>query len=213
MLFLLALGAMLVVLLTVAVALPDAAPQVAKQSTPTATPERTATPDSHTIYTPTRLIASKMRLDAAVMPVAATDQGAMATPKCASASDPVCGEVYWWSVGVAPGQIGNAVIAGHVNRPDASPASFGALNRLQVGDTVQIVTAQGARLSFTVTQVETVSAYVTGGNNPVINEIFGPSSQANLNLITCIGDWDGATFDHRLVIHTLLTGSAPLPQG
>jgi sortase A len=187
-----------------------------RSATPTITPSPTIWNDpqagQRAAYTPKHIIIARMGLDADVMPVGATDDGSMATPHCISPTDPVCGEVYWWSGGVVPGETGNAVIAGHVNRPDASPASFGKLSAMRVGDTVQIVATQGTTLTFVVTQVEVVSAYVKGGSNPIINQIFGPSSSPDLNLITCIGDWDGATFNERLVVHTQLQGPSPITQ-
>lgn len=183
----------------------------------TVTPATTATPwtdpqaAAHAAFTPVRLIVPAMHLDAKVIPVGTTATGAMSTPHCASATDPVCGEVYWYSPGVVPGQTGNAVIAGHVNRPDASPASFGALTNLAAGDTFQVQTADNHMLTFKVTSIERVTAYASGQNNPIINEIFGPATQPDLNLITCIGDWDGATFNQRLVVHTQIVGTSPYP--
>ena len=37
-----------------------------------------------------------------------------------------------------PGQIGNAVIAGHLDRKDGSPAIFWGLRQLAVGDSVMV---------------------------------------------------------------------------
>jgi hypothetical protein len=166
---------------------------------------------AHLEFTPVKLIIPKIRLDANVIAVGPDATGLMSTPKCISATDPVCGEVYWWSVGAVPGQRGNAVIAGHLNRPDNSPASFGSLSQLVTGDTFLVEVQNGATLSFTVTSTETVSAYTTGANDPIITDIFGPATTVNVNLITCAGDWDGHTFDHRLVVHAQLNGTSPFP--
>lgn len=178
----------------------------------TATPWQDPLTAAHTAFIPTHIIVPAMHLDADVIPVGATPDGAMSTPHCQTATDPICGEVYWWSGGVVPGQTGNAVLAGHVNRPDASPASFGSLPLMKVGDTFQVRVANGQTLTFEVQSIETVTAYAKGQNNPIISEIFGPSTHADLNLITCIGDWDGATFDHRLIVHTRIVGTSPFPQ-
>jgi hypothetical protein len=193
--------------------------QVAARPTPTPTSIATATVWSDPLtqarlaFTPTHITIPAMHLNAAVIAVGATTDGSMATPHCASATDPLCSEVYWWDGGVVPGQNGNAVMAGHVNRPDASPASFGNLDALVVGNQFTIHTQSGKDLTFVVTKIERVTAYAKGGNNPIINEIFGPAATPNLNLITCIGDWDGATFDQRLVVHTQLVGQSSFPAG
>lgn len=214
--------ALLIVLVVVAIALPGGNDATSAKVTLTATRTLPTPILSPTIFTdplqaaraqymPTRLVVPKMGLDASVIGEGATDDGSMATPKCQSAADPICGSVYWWNVGVVPGETGNAVIAGHVNRPDASPASFGNLSAMAVGDSFTIDTAKGVTLSFIVYDVTVVSAYVKGGDNPIINQIFGPSTDANVNLITCIGDWDGATFNERLVVQARLVGPSPLP--
>ncbi|HKD75930.1 MAG TPA: class F sortase [Ktedonobacterales bacterium] len=210
----------LLVLVVLAVTLPDGHPGLAKThaSTPaaaTSTVPATVWTDpadaAHQAFTPLKLVIPKMHLDAKVIGVGAKSDGAMATPVCQSAADPVCGEVYWWSPGAVPGQPGNTVIAGHINRPDASPASFWFLYQLSAGDTMQITVANGDVLTYVVASTSVVTAYATGANNPVLNAIFGPATSQNLNLITCVGDWDGKTFDHRLVVQARLVGTTPYP--
>ncbi len=206
-------------LVTLAVVLPDApAPEhpVATQkkstsSAATATSSTDPLQAARAAFTPTRLVVPKMNIDVVVIPVGTTSAGAMDAPRCDNESDPICNEVYWWNGGTVPGQRGNAVIAGHINRPNYDPAPFWNLHEMAVGDKLTVTVTNGQQLTFVVTSVETVSAYASGANNPVINDIFGPSLTDNVNLITCTGDWDGTTFDHRLVVHTQLVGTSPFP--
>src|SRR5262249_22390958 len=100
--------------------------------------------------------------------------------------------------------IGNAVIAGHYDRKDGSPAIFWNLRDLQIGDSVYVRSAGGATLHFVVDDVETYLNPTGGQNDPVLQRIFGPASTANLNLITCTGDWTGKEYTKKLVVFTTL---------
>lgn len=176
-------------------------------------PTTDATSDNRPLaaLAPARLVIPKLGLNAPILALDPDPSGAMQAPRIGGPSNPIWSEVYWWDVGARPGAIGNAVIAGHVNRPDASPSTFTHLNRLVPGDTVQVVTAGGLALSFRVTAKDTPSVYVHGGNDPTIERIFGPALTPNLNLMTCWGAWDGAEFNQRLVIYSTLIGPSPFP--
>lgn len=162
-------------------------------------------------YLPVRLTMSRLHIDAPIIPVSTDANGAMLAPDDAPKESPIWNEVYWWNAGAYPGQTGNAVIAGHVNRPYPGPAPFTDLEKLVVGDTILIQTAGGATLTFVVTGTATPTAYAQGDSNPIIEQIFGPAVTPNLNLITCYGQYDGKTFDHRLVVYTRLEGVSPFP--
>lgn len=158
---------------------------------------------------PARLIIPRMGLDATIIPVGADEHGAMIAPRAPSPRDPVWSEVYWWDVGVLPGLAGNAVIAGHVNRPDASPSMFTHLNWLVPGDRIQVVTVGNQTLTFVVTSKEAPLIASRNDAEAALGRIFGPSLTPDLNLITCWGDWTGSDFNRRLVIHATLVGLAP----
>lgn len=183
----------------------------------TATPQPTPTTwvDPQTALAqqnaPVRLEIPSINLNVVIIPVGATSAGNMDAPRCNQNSDPICNEVYWYSGGYLPGETGNAAIAGHVNRPDLSPAPFWYLYRVRVGDTITVITQSGMTLNFTVTSVTWISAYASGANNPTLDSVFGPATTRNLNLMTCVGDWDGHTFDHRLLVQAQLSGAAPFP--
>ena len=124
------------------------------------------------------------------------------------ASDPIWATAFWWKLGAQPGQPGNAVLAGHVDRNDGSRAVFWNLGQIQPGDLITITTQSGQTLRFQVTDVEAFDNPDGGPNDPVIQRVFGPASTANLNLITCYGSWIGTEYNQRLVVFsTLITGS------
>lgn len=176
------------------------------QVAPTATPVPTE-------LLPARLIIPRMELNAPIVPVGVDASGAMTAPYVANPHDPIWSAVYWWNLGVLPGQTGNAVIAGHVNRPDASSSTFTGLDRLEPGDQIKVVTTGGPLLTFVVTSKETPLLQEHDPGDPAFMRVFGPSLTANLNLITCWGEWIGHTFNRRLVIHTTLVGPSPFATG
>ena len=201
----------------VLVACGQGAPQARPAATATPTivpPTPTATPDPAALaaqWMPKQLSIPRLGVKSKVIGVGADSNGNMLAPVDAPPGDPLWDEVYWWNGGAVPGRTGNAVIAGHVNRPTPGPAPFTALTDLRKGDTIQILATNGQTLTFAVVDIQTPSAYETGANNPVLVGIFGPSNTPNLNLITCYGTYDGHTFDHRLVVFTRLVGPSPFP--
>lgn len=108
--------------------------------------------------------------------------------------------VAWYERGARPGALGNAVIAGHLDSP-GGPAIFYRLRDLEPGDEITVTTHDGEELRFVVDR----AASFTPDNAPRY-EIFGPSSRANLNLITCGGVFDRTTgaYDERLVVYSTL---------
>jgi hypothetical protein len=177
--------------------------QVAQTTaTPTLLPSPSPTP-TPTFYPPVRLSSSKARINASVIPVGEDAHGAMLAPEGPN-SDPIWFTTFWWKYGAKPGQIGNAVIAGHLDRKDGSPAVFWWLSLLRVGDSVYVRTSQGVTLHYVVRDVETYLNPTSGPNDPVLQRIFGPATTANLNLITCAGDWTGKEYTRKLVVYTTL---------
>ena len=111
--------------------------------------------------------------------------------------------VAWYERGPNPGMKGNAVIAGHLDS-QTGPAVFYRLGDLQPGDEIIVVAHDGEELRFAVTGVEAFDA-----NSAPRDNVFGPASTANLNLITCEGSFDQTSrqYDKRLVVYSTLVTS------
>ncbi|MFC7275249.1 class F sortase [Paractinoplanes rhizophilus] len=92
----------------------------------------------------------------------------------------------WYADGTVPGDIGPAVIAGHVDSR-AGPAVFYRLRELTVGDRIDVLRG-GRTVSFVVTR----TAWYPKRAFPT-EEVYGPTPDRQLRLITC-----GGVFDHRL---------------
>lgn len=141
--------------------------------------------------TPVQIQIPKIKLDTAIEQVGVLENGQMGVPEDEN-------QVGWFEPGVTPGSKGNAVIAGHVDSK-TGPAIFYQLDQLTKGDDVLIQDEAGNTLRFRVTKTE---RYDT--KTAPIEEIFGATSNRNLNLITCSGTFGDGGYDKRFVVYTEL---------
>lgn len=107
--------------------------------------------------------------------------------------------VSWLDLGVIPGQKGTAVIAGHYDKKDLSPAVFYKLNEIKVGDTFDIEYQDGSKRIFEVYDV---------ADEPVSPELAekvfdAQTDETHVNLITCSGIWnkDQKMYTQRYVVY------------
>ncbi len=146
---------------------------------------------------PARLLIPSLGIDALVQHVGITAKGNMAAPHNFT-------DVGWYKYGTVPGQVGSAVIDGHVDNGLALDGVFKHLNELKIGDRIQIVTASSTSLTFKVVDIQSYSI-----KDVPTEKLFMQADTSRLNLITCEGTWvqKDKTYDHRLVIYTTLVSS------
>ncbi|MEV6848058.1 sortase [Actinoplanes sp. NPDC051411] len=132
---------------------------------------------------PGRLRVKAIGIDTSLESLHLGTGGALVPPK-------VYGRAGWYSGGTAPGDVGPAVIAGHVDSK-SGPAIFYRLRELTVGDRIEVVRG-GSVVRFTVVRV----AWYPKTRFPT-GEVYGPTPDRQLRLITC-----GGVFDHRLRSYT-----------
>ena len=91
----------------------------------------------------------------------------------------------WYSLGPAPGDVGPAVVMGHING-NGKKGIFARLAEPKAGDKVTI-TRDGKPLSFTITRVDTVpkDRFPTA-------QVYSDTQRPEIRLITCGGDLDRA---------------------
>ncbi len=175
-----------------------ATPTVAEASAqPTATSApATSTPAAKRPAPPTRLRIPSLRIDAPIVPVGITADGELEAPSEGH-------QVGWFSRGIRPGEVGNALLDGHVDWQRAL-AVFWYLGNIRPGDEVIVVTETGDDLRFGVTWKELVP--VAGAP---LERIFGPTEESALTLITCGGSFDRNTrsYTHRWVVRAVLRDS------
>jgi sortase (surface protein transpeptidase) len=142
------------------------------------------------------LAAPSIGVDAYVEQVGLTSENAMDVPR-------EWGNVAWYRRGYRPGELGNSVVAGHLDTSSGGPAVFWSLHELTPGDEIHVTYENGDLYTFIVQGSE---YYLHDAQGPIIDRIFGESLTPDLNLVTCDGAWDRgqATYSHRLVVFTTL---------
>ena len=112
-------------------------------------------------------------------------------------------EAGWYDLGPAPGQLGPAVIAGHVDSYQG-PGVFFRLGALRPGDQIRVTRADRTEALF---RIDAVDEYRKTGFPD--RQVYGPVSYAGLRLITCGGRFDYQTRHYlsNIVIYAELTGS------
>jgi hypothetical protein len=112
-------------------------------------------------------------------------------------------EAGWYDRGPTPGQVGPAVIAGHIDSY-AGPGVFFRLGALRPGDQISVTRADGTVAVF---RVAAVDEYRKSGFPT--SEVYGPVSYTGLRLITCGGQFDYQTRHYlsNTVIYAVLTSS------
>ncbi len=140
---------------------------------------------------PVKISIESLGINAPIESVGILD-GAMAVPTFGH-------NVGWYSLGTKPGDVGSAVLAGHVNWMNGEEAVFTHLEDIKVGDVVSVTNNYGKMDHFIVREIKSYPVWTD------TTKIFSSSDGfSHLNLITCNGDWNDwlDTHDSRLVVFT-----------
>lgn len=107
--------------------------------------------------------------------------------------------VSWYKETARLGEIGNIVMAGHLDYWDVGAAVFYNITQLTKGDTVSVIGDDSETYTY---EVDWIRNYDTA--NAPIQEIVGPTDEENLTLITCGGPFDYASgvYLQRTVVRT-----------
>jgi LPXTG-site transpeptidase (sortase) family protein len=140
---------------------------------------------------PTRLKVQAIGLDTSLETLKLGPDGELIPPK----SFPKAG---WYADGTLPGDTGPAVIAGHVDSK-RGPAVFYKLRELTKGDRIEVVRG-GQIVRFTVTS----TAWYPKNKFPT-DDVYGPTPDRQLRLITCGGVFDRSlrSYKDNLVVYAV----------
>lgn len=133
--------------------------------------------DSAQAADPTAVRIPSIDVNASTIPLGLADDGTIEVPEDFAKTG-------WWRDGPEPGEIGPAVILGHVDSYDG-PAVFFELGNLAIGDPIHIDRADGTTISFVVERIEQHSK-----DNFPTNAVYGPTDDSVLRLVTCGGTFD-----------------------
>lgn len=112
----------------------------------------------------------------------------------------------WFRASPTPGQLGPAVIEGHVDSAANGPSVFYRLGALTPGATVSVARADGTTAVFRVDAVRRFPK----DKFPTI-DVYANTPDAALRLITCGGSFDAATGHYRdnVIAFATLVGTRP----
>jgi len=147
---------------------------------------------------PTRLSIPGIGVSAPLIELGLRPDGSMQVPSGRDFDKPG-----WFTEGPEPGQLGPAVIAGHVDSR-RGPSVFYRLRELRAGDQVLVERADGRTLRF---EVESSRQYPKAALPT--DDVFGPVPWPALRLITCGGAFDRAarSYTDNIVVTTRLLGT------
>ena len=111
----------------------------------------------------------------------------------------------WYKLGPSPGQMGSAVILGHVD-DYTGPAAFYRLQSLRSGDQVDVSLADGRVAHFVV---QKVASYLK--TQFPSQEVYASHGYSALQLVTCGGQFDSNTGHYlsNVVAYTSLVATTP----
>ncbi|MDN3262725.1 class F sortase [Streptomyces sp. CSDS2] len=134
---------------------------------------------------PTRLRIPAISVDAPFTTLALGSSGQLEPPPAGDTN-----LVGWYADGVAPGERGTAIIAGHVDTV-TSAAVFANLDRLEAGDRFSVERADGRTAEFVVDSTETFAK-----DDFPSERVYADADRPEARLITCAGDYDRTVRDY-----------------
>lgn len=147
---------------------------------------------------PTRIEIPAIGVDAPVGRVGLNSDGTVEVPPLSRA-----GDTGWYGYGPTPGEVGPAVVLGHVDS-EAGPAVFFRLKELRPGDMVRIRRGDGRTAIFRITVVEEFlkTRFPT-------ERVYGDTDHPALRLVTCGGTYDRtrASYKSNVIAFAELAGT------
>ncbi|MDD5731380.1 MAG: class F sortase [Patescibacteria group bacterium] len=147
-------------------------------------------PAQESIGVPVRIKIPSINVDAAVERVGLKNDGSMDVPK-----DPM--NTGWYEPGPRPGELGSAVMDGHVDWWYGATAVFAGLKEVKPGYVIIVEDDTGKTIPFIIREIRTY-----GATDNATDIFISNDGKPHLNLITCAGAWDIYTnqYSNRLVV-------------
>jgi sortase (surface protein transpeptidase) len=178
---------------------PAAAPTVAGTSSiepPPAAEAATTGPAPMAASTPVRIRIPAIGVDSGLMDLGLQSDGSLEVP-------PEGFPAGWYTGAPTPGELGPAIIAGHVDW-NGSPGVFFALRDLTPGAEIAVERKDGSTAVFRVSSVEQFPK----GEFPT-DAVYADIDHAGLRLITCGGSFDrqARSYEDNIVVFAALSSS------
>ncbi|MEU5566699.1 class F sortase [Micromonospora musae] len=148
--------------------------------------------------TPTTIAIPRIGVDAQIMSLGTNPDGTVQVPPLEQAD-----RAGWYEPGPSPGEVGNAVIVGHVDSAAMGPAVFFDLGAMQPGDTVTVNRSDGRPATF---RVDSVKSYPKDQFPTEL--VYGPSERPGLRVVTCGGQFDETerSYLNNVIVFASLVG-------
>jgi sortase (surface protein transpeptidase) len=130
---------------------------------------------------PVRLNIPAIDVHSAVQSVGLDDDNAIEVP----APGPHYNDAAWYKYSPTPGELGPAIIVGHVDSAAEGPSVFFDLGALRRGDKIAVTRQDGQVANFEVNEVRRFSK-----DGFPTQLVYGRTDHAALRLITCGGPFD-----------------------
>lgn len=142
---------------------------------------------------PVRLRIAAIDVDTPLIELGLQSDGTLEVPPDATPAG-------WYSGAPTPGELGPAIVVGHVDW-DGQPGVFVALARLSAGDDITVERADGITAIFRVTAV----VQVAKPDFPTAL-VYGDLDHAGMVLLTCGGRFDRRTgsYEDNVIVHAEL---------
>lgn len=137
---------------------------------------------------PATVVAPDIGVDSILRPLGLNADGTLEVP----AVGPRYDDAGWFTGSPRPGEVGPAVLLGHVNGAGGAPSAFYHLAELRPGQQVTVIRDDGSQAHFEVYLVEQYpkDQFPTAA-------VYGDTTGPELRLITCAGTWDAGTGHYR----------------
>ena len=157
-------------------------------------PKNVLTPRAMPKSIPMKIRIPSIGVDTSIISVGLNQQGAIAMPDSVDVGA-------WYNGSPTPGQLGPAIIAGHVDNYYKGTGAFFLLRETQVGDMIYVDRADGTTATFKVADIKQVPQ----ANFPT-QEVFGNINYAGLRVITCGGAFNNQTYEYEdnIVVFAIL---------
>ncbi|MFI5836353.1 class F sortase [Micromonospora sp. NPDC051300] len=146
---------------------------------------------------PTTITIPRIGVRAEIMTLGTNPDGTVQVPPLDQAM-----KAGWYSPGASPGEVGNAVVVGHVDSAKLGPAVFFNLGALVRGDVITVTRQDGSTATFTVDEVRSYPKTAFPAE-----QVYGPSGVPGLRVVTCGGVFDrtAGSYLNNIVVYARMT--------
>ena len=168
-------------------------------SKPAATPSPSPSTPAAPAATPTAISIPEIGVNHALIQLGQNSDGTIQTPPLTAPEVPG-----WYRYSPTPGQVGPAVIVGHIDGTTGAEGVFYNLGALRPGETVDVTRSDHTVAVF---RIDGVDKYAKS-SFPTLT-VYGNTTNPQLRLITCAGPFENQHYLDDIVVYATLTGTHP----